>query len=159
MKMKKVAVTFALVLAVTSVTAFTASAYTSPAEAAAGLTGRTLESVTEERLETGKSYGTIANEAGKLDEFKAEMLEMKKTILDKKVADGIITREQADETLAVMKEKIETCDGTGDGLCGQGFGLGFGKQNNKGQGLGRGNGQGRGQGRGICNGLGNGSGL
>ncbi len=168
MKLKKIAITFALVLGVTSITAFAASAYETPAEAAAGLTGRTVESVTEEKLETGKTYGTIANEAGKLDAFKAEMLEMKKTLLQKKVADGVITQAQADEILAALEQNLASCDGSGEGKCGLNSGLGFGRKNGNGrgpgkgtgQGLGRGNGQGmgkgqgRGSGQGLCNGMG-----
>lgn len=159
MKLRKMVLTLVLALGVTSVVAYAASAYGTPAEAAAGLTGRTLESVTEEKVENGKSYGTIADEAGKLDEFKAEMLEMKKALLEKKVADGVLTQEQADEILAAIEENLASCDGTGAGSCGQGFGMGFGRPNRNGQGIGRGNGQGRGQGCGMGNGQGRGLGL
>lgn len=157
MKLSKIILTVTLALGVTSVAAFAASAYGTPAEAAAGLTGRTVESVTEERAETGKTYGTIANEAGKLDEFKAEMLEMKKALLEKKVADGVLTQEKADEILAALEENLASCDGSGSGSCGLRSGLGFG-QNGMGQGLGRGNGQGKGQGMGIGRGQGRGQG-
>jgi hypothetical protein len=43
-----------------SVTVFAASAYSNPAEAVAGLTGRDVDSVIAERRESGESYGTIA---------------------------------------------------------------------------------------------------
>jgi len=62
-----------LTLGAFSVSAMAASAYTTPAEAAAGLTGKTVEEVTAIRQETGKSYGAIAADAGKLEEFAAEM--------------------------------------------------------------------------------------
>ena len=66
-KLTKVITLGAMVFAVaaTSVTAFAVSAYSSPAEAVAGLTGQAVESVVAERAETGKSYGAIASENGK----------------------------------------------------------------------------------------------
>ena len=70
-----------LTVGATSLTAYAASTYNTPAEAVAGLTGKTVESVIAERSETGKTYGTIANEAGKLTEYKAEILEIKKDTL------------------------------------------------------------------------------
>ncbi|MBK5246592.1 MAG: hypothetical protein JJE49_04890, partial [Peptostreptococcaceae bacterium] len=61
----------------TSLTAFAGANFGSSAEVLAGLTGKTVETVVAEKVETGKTYGTLANEAGKLDEFKAEATEMK----------------------------------------------------------------------------------
>lgn len=124
----------------TSLTAFAASKYNTPAEAAAGLTGKTVESVIEEKTETGKTYGTIAKEAGKLTEFKNEILEMKKDILDEKVKNGTITQERADEIITALKENQANCDGTGSARVGQKMGAGFG---------GNGGGMGRGQGKGL----------
>lgn len=135
-------------IGVTSLTAFATSAYSTPAEAVAGLTDRTLDSVITERIETGKTYGTIANEAGVLDEFKAEILEQKKDSLEEKVANGTMTQEEADEIILAMEENQTTCDGTGTARIGRSMGAGFGK--------GRGYGQGRGTGR-RGNGLRNGS--
>lgn len=144
-----------LVLSALSITALAAAAYESPAEAVAGLTGKTLEDVIAEKSETGKTYGQLANDAGVLDEFKAASLEMKKDILAAKVADGQITQEQADELLAAITENQTTCDGTGSAGIGQGVGAGFGSN---GCSLGSGNsyngqnGQG-GNGQGTCSGL------
>ncbi|MDD4296100.1 MAG: DUF2680 domain-containing protein [Ruminiclostridium sp.] len=136
------------------VTAFAASQYTTPAEAVAGLSKREVQSVIEERAQTGKSYGTIANEAGVLDEFKEEMLEMKKDVIAARVADGTMTEEQADAIIARIEENQANCDGTGAD-CGQkGKGLGAGAR------FGQGNGQDRGkQGRGMGNGCGMGNDL
>lgn len=158
---KKFAVIGAIVLAAaaTSLTAFAASAYNSPAEAAAGLTGQTTESVIAQKSETGSTYGAIAAEAGVLDAFKAEMLEMKKDILAEKVAAGTLTQEEADEIIAAIEEHQATCDGSGSGRIGREAGAGFGGMNGSGQGKGQGGaGLGQGKGRGGA-GLGQGSGC
>lgn len=136
-------------VAATSVTAYAASAST-PAEAVAGITSRTEESIVSERQESGKTYGTIAAEAGKLEEFQAEMLELRKENLAAQVAAGTITQERADEILKTIEENQAVCDGTGTARIGQATGARFGSSG-AGQGLGRGNngsGTGRGQGAG-----------
>lgn len=139
--------TMALIIGATSLVALAASAYNTPAEAVAGLTGKSVESIIAEKAETGKTYGTIAKEAGKLEEFKAENLEMKKDILSQKVAAGIMTQEKADEIIAALQENQANCDGTGSAKIGKGQGAGFGKLNGNGQGKGQGQGRaGRGQG-------------
>lgn len=152
-----------LILVAGSVTAFAASQYATPAEAVAGLSGREVQSVIDERAQTGKTYGTIAKEAGLLDKFKAEMLEIKKGTLAERVAAGTMTQEQADAVIARIEENQANCDGTGTGLGRNGTGLGaasgFGKGNGQGRGqngtgLAAGSGQGRGQSsRGTGNGL------
>ena len=148
-KMKKILAVGAVVLAVgaTGVSAFAASIYKTPAEAAAGLTGKTTAQVIEERQDTGKNYGTIAKDAGKLEEFKAEVLQMKKDALEKRVADGTLTRERADEIIKALEENSATCDGTGSAQIGKNYGAGFGRGNG---GRGAGCGQGIGRGQGAC---------
>ena len=74
--------------------AFATSNYTNPAQIVAALTNRSVDSVVDERYQTGKTFGMIADEAGKLIEFKQEMLELKKDELAKCVADGTMTQEQ-----------------------------------------------------------------
>lgn len=114
--LKKIIVTGLLALSVAT-TAFATSAYNNPAEIVAGLTGRSVESVIDERHDT--SFGTIAKEAGKLDEFKAEILELRKDQLAARVADGRLTQEQADKILASIEERQALCDGEGYGYgCG-----------------------------------------
>lgn len=141
-----------LTMAAGSATAFAISKYETPADAVAGLTGREVQSVIDERTQTGKTYGTIANEAGVLDKFKAEMLEMKKKAVAARVAAGTMTQEQANAIIARIEKNQVSCDGTGTGYAQNGSGLGSGA------GFGKGNGQGRGQhGRGLGNGLCNGS--
>ena len=131
-----------------SPTAFGASNYNTPAEAVAGLTGRDVQSVIIER-QTGKTYGTIANEAGVLDEFKIEVLEIKKDILATRVTNGTITQEQADASIKAMEDRQADCDGTGQGGRYMGAGQGNGQgQGGRGMGAGQGNGQGQG-GRGM----------
>lgn len=135
-----------LALAVGSVTAFAASQYSTPAEAIAGLTGREVQSVIGERTQTGKTYGSIANEAGVLDGFRLEMLKMKKDTLAARVADGTMTQEQADAIIARIEANQASCDGSGCGSNDAGSGMGAR--------FGQGSGQARGQGR-----LGMGKGL
>lgn len=134
--LKKIIITGLLALTVAA-TAFAASAYNSPAEIVAGLTGRSVESVIDERHDTGKSFGTIAKEAGKLDEFKTEVLELRKDQLAARVADGRLTQEQADKILASIEERQAFCDGDGYG-CGY-----YGNGNGNGNGDGWRNGSGR----------------
>lgn len=145
------------VIAVSSVTAFAASAYSTPAGAVAGITGRTEESVISEKQESGKTYGTIAAEAGKLEEFQAEMFELRKESLAAQVEAGTITQERADEILKTIEENQATCDGTGTARIGRATGARFGSSG-AGQGLGRGSkGSGTGRGQGVGCGMNNGT--
>ena len=152
-KFKNVAIVMAviLVIGVTSVTAFAASGYTSPAQIIASLTGKSTESIIADKTESGSTYGTIANEAGVLDEFKAQMLEQRKANLSERVTAGTMTQERADEIIAAMEENQANCDGsgTGSGMCsGACTGVGAGMGNGGGN---RGNGQnGSGCGTGEC---------
>lgn len=133
--------------------AFAATAKT-PAEIAAGLTGKTVEELYKERT-AGKTYGTIAKDAGKLDEFKIQMLEQKKAVLDQRVKDGTLTQQQADEIYNAIKNNQATCNGTGNAQLGKKCGAGFGSGAGRGPGMGRG----AGMGNGSCIGIGAGSGL
>jgi hypothetical protein len=152
-KTKKMILIIAVIalLGTVSVGAYAAT-YDTPAEAAAGVTGKTVDQVVAERLETGKTYGTIADEAGKLDAFKDAMIQMKQEILDERVTDGAITQERADDIMAAIEERAAACDGTGpaDGTR-LGAGFGFGRNGSgAGKGAGRGMGYGMGRGQGAC---------
>jgi hypothetical protein len=127
-KMKTLLLTGAAVFLIgaMSITAYATSGYKTPAEAAAGVTGKTVDEVISEKQDTGKTYGEIANEAGKLDEFKNEVLQMKKDAIEQKVANGTLTREQADEIIKALEENSANCDGTGSARIGQKYGAGFG---------------------------------
>lgn len=128
---KKLAVTGAVLAAIaaTSVTALAANGYGSPAEIVAGLTGRSVESVAAEHAQSGNTYGAIAQQAGSLEAFKAQMLELKKEALAARVAAGTMTQERADAILAAMEENQATCDGTCTGGTCEGLGGSFGSQN------------------------------
>lgn len=150
---KLIAVILAAGILGTAGTAFAAT-FKTPAEIAASVTGKTVEAVQEERA-AGKTYGTVASEAGKLDEFKAQMLEQKKAILDQRVKDGKLTQAQADEIYNSIKENQVTCDGTGSAGIGRKSGAGFGKgggmgicQGTAGSGMGNRSGMGGGMGYG-----------
>lgn len=119
-------------------TAYAATVKT-PAEIASELTGKTVEDLYKEHA-SGKTYGTIAGEAGKLEEFKAQMLEQKKAVLDQRVKDGQITQEQADEIYDAIKSKQANCDGSNAAIgkkYGSGFGMGIGMGKGKCAGMGK----------------------
>ena len=127
-----------------------ATGATTPAGIVSALTGKSVEAVTAERA-AGKTYGTIANDAGKLDEFKTENLAAKKALLDQRVTDGTLTQAQADATYKSLETNQATCDGTGSAGIGQRSGAGFGQ--GMGMGAGAGTGQRNGRGRGMNTGI------
>lgn len=146
-KFKKM-MTLGVVCAVSTVgvTAFAATTYGTPAEVLAQLTGKSVESVLEEKHETGKSYGTLAIESGQLEAFKELNLQNKKAQLDEQVSEGIKTKEEAEAILKTIEIKQANCDGTGLGQyerenCMEpekaGTGCGMNKGMRKGQGMGR----------------------
>ena len=135
-KFKKAILIGAVVLGVgaTSSTVLAASIYNNPVEALAGITGKSVENVLVERYETGKSYGEIADEAGKLDEFQKELLEMKKDALAQRVKSGAMSQEEADRMITSMEQNQAYCYGDGYGR-GQGMmGSGYGGMMGRGQG-------------------------
>lgn len=144
---KKLVLSLAVVSVLSTSVVFGVVATKSPAEVTAGLTGKTIEAVAAERA-SGKTYGTIASEAGKLDEFKIENLKNKKALLDQRVKDGSLTQAAADEIYKSIVTNQETCDGTGSAGIGKMNGAGFGQ--GRGQGMGKGSGQGNGAGCGGC---------
>ncbi len=143
-----------IVFAASSVTVSAAGNET-PADIVARLTERDVKDVIQEKLDTGKTYGTIAKEYDKLDEFKEECLKLKEQILKENVKNGLLSQEEADNILAAIKEYQATCDGTGGGgCCGWNKNQGYGN----GCGLGRGCGYGRNRNSGYGNGCGYGRG-
>lgn len=126
--LKKIVVVGAVIftLGTTSIAALAAS-YNTPAEIVAGLTGKSVESVTTQKAETGKTYGALADEYGVLDQFKAQNLEQKKIQLAERVKAGTMTQEQADAIIAAMEDRQANCDGTCSGATGAGMGAGFGR--------------------------------
>ena len=152
---KLVAVIAAVGILGTASAAYAAEVKT-PADIAAGLTGKNVDDVNKDRA-AGKTYGTIANEAGKLEEFKAQMLEQKKALLDQKVKDGTLTQQKADEIYNAIKNNQASCDGTGNAQIGKKYGAGFGSGAGTGSGMGQG--MGRGMGRRAGGGTGAGRGM
>lgn len=151
------AVAATVVVLITAGAVFAAEIKT-PADIASQITGKSVESLNTERA-SGKTYGAIAAESDKLDEFKSQMLEQKKAILDQRVTEGNLTSEKADEIYNAIKENMASCDGSGSvgsgkksGSCfGNGAGCGVGRQDG-GMGMGRGN-KGKGMGFGRKQGL------
>lgn len=125
-KLKKLFIVGAVVLTISAVSfsALAVSGYGSPTDILAGLTGQTSESITAEKVETGVTYGSIASDYGVLDEFKAQLLDLRKAALAERVAAGTMTQEQADLRIANMEANQAVCDGTGIG--GSGYGAGNG---------------------------------
>jgi hypothetical protein len=143
-KIRTLALAVAVVSTLSSGIVFAAVTTKTPAVITSELTGKTAAQVIEEKA-SGKTYGSIAQEAGKLEEFKTESLASKKQILDQRVAEGTLTQEKADEIYNALKTNQENCDGSGGGSIGKMNGVGFGQ----GQGMGKGSGQGNGMGQGA----------
>ncbi len=140
---KLVGVTLVLVVVLGAGAAAYAASGNTPAEIVAELTEQPLESVMEQRGE-GATYGALAMQADVWEEFQQRMLELRKEILDQRVAAGQLTQEEADQIYQGLQENLATCPGTGAGGAG---GAGLGKQFGVGFGCG-GNAQGAGLGRG-----------
>ena len=121
--------------------AFAAVGSQTPAEILAGLTGKTAIVVQGERA-VGQTYGSMAEEAGKLNEFKAGTLESKKAWLGEQVDAGKMTQEEADKIYNDIKEAQLTCDGDGSAQIGKENGANFGGGMGSGTGLKDGSGAG-----------------
>lgn len=146
---KKLAAVLVAVGVLGSAGAAYAATVRTPAEIVSELTGKTVEQINNERA-AGETYGAIAEDEGKLEEFKAQMLEQKKAILDQRVKDGSLTQQQADEIYNTMKNNMANCDGTGSSQCGRGKGFGMGAGRGQGMSNGKGLGSGMGRGAGGC---------
>jgi len=73
----------------------------------ASLTGLSSDEIALERAD-GKSVADIAEAEGvELDDVVAKALAARKVILDERVADGTLSREDADAVLARMTDRIE----------------------------------------------------
>lgn len=138
--MKKITSIIAIVGLISLSGAAFAAELQSPGQIAAELTGKTTAEVATERA-AGKTYGAIADDAGKLEEFQKQMLEQKKAILQQRVKDGVMTQAQADALIEAIEKNQAACDGTGSKQLGRGTGAGFGMGMGRGAG-GAGNGLG-----------------
>ena len=141
-----------LALVAMSITAFAVTTNLTPAELLAELTGGTVDSVRAEKIESGITYGGVANQAGVLEQFKTRMLELKKSKIEERVAEGTMTQEEANTILEAIEEHQEACDGTGTSQnLGKEFNLGFGGFSGNRNGSGEGTGMGQGMKSGIGN--------
>ncbi|AHM57391.1 hypothetical protein EAL2_c21100 [Peptoclostridium acidaminophilum DSM 3953] len=129
-----------------------------PAQIYSEVTGKTVEQAYTDRQTSGESYGKLAQDAGKYEEFKSQMMESKKAVLEERVSSGQMTQEQAD----ALMERMENCEGDSQGL-GRAAGAGFGRGSMQGKGNGErlkdGSGQGLRNGSGFGQGNGNGQGI
>lgn len=116
--MKKKALLLGLAVCIlggSSLSVYAQTKVQAPVQVLSDLTGKTVESLIQEKVETGKTYGTIASEAGQLEAFKEARLEAMKEHLEQQVQNGILTEEQAQQRINRMKENQASCDGTGSG--------------------------------------------
>lgn len=144
---KIVGVTLASLMVVSlGVASFAKASYTTPQKALSALTGKSEEEILSQKVDSRKSYRTIAEEAGVLDEYRKECLEIRKEQLEKSVAEGYLTREEADAMIKLYEENQTICDGGFYGAGGNGAGCGYGygaTSTNRGYGMGSGMGCGR----------------
>lgn len=109
-----------LALVLGGATSVVAATYKSPAEIYAELKGLTVEEAYSERAVTRNTFGQLAEEAGILDEYKSEVLENRKSLLQESVTNGEITQEQADAIIERVELNQAYCDGPGS------YGYGYG---------------------------------
>lgn len=146
MKRSKILLLSAAVLLVCgafAIPAFAEATYQTPAQAAAGVTGMSLEEVQQERAETGKTYGEIAAENDRLDEFREAKLSMQEESVS-----------SSSSTVSSIGNGNGVCDGScnGTGIC-DGSCISAGNGNNNGVC----DGSGTGNGNGMCDGTGSGN--
>ena len=125
---------------------FASNQFDAKAEAIAKLTNKTVETIIEQKNTLNMTFGELAKENGVLDQFKKVNLEQKEEILNEKVNQGIITKEESENILNQIKENQENCDGNGSNSQNLGLDLGLGNGNDSGNGSGCGNGSGNGAG-------------
>ena len=152
MKRSKILLLSAAVLLVCgafAIPAFAGATYQTPAQAAAGVTGMSLEDVQQERAETGKTYGEIAAENDRLDEFREAKLSMQEESVS-----------SSSSTVSSIGNGNGVCDGSCIGAGnGNGNGVCDGSCNSTGICDGTCTGTGNGSDNGVCNGSCNGTGI
>ena len=154
-----------VMLVVVAVAGVVFAAVQTPSQILAGLTGKSETDLQAARA-AGSSYGSIAAEAGVLDEFQAQRLEALKTQLAERVTAGTLDQASADSIYDRMEDRVANCDGTGvpagqaarngrGSMTGSASGNGLAAGTCDGTGIaagggGRGNGRGTGTGTGVC---------
>ena len=160
-----------LVCCAFAIPAFAEASYQTPAQAAAGVTGMTLEEVQEERAETGKTYGEIAAENDRLAEFQEARQSMREEAADTEPA-AVSSTGNGNGACDGSCNSTGVCDGSclgagngyGNGVCdgscnstGVCDGSCLGAGNGNGTGVCDGTGAGNGNGNGVCDGTGSGN--
>lgn len=144
--MKKLSKVFMIGLLSTMLIGMVAYA-ASPSEIYSELAGVTEEEAIQQRQE-GKTYGELAQEADVYEAFVEKMHEEKVALIEERVEEGLMTREDADAFITALKENIGNCDPSNPQRLGRQYNLRQGNGNGRGNGLcggNRGNGYGRGQ--------------
>ena len=95
-------ITFSSMSAMAATNFNNSSTCSSPVCALSQVTGKTQDDI-HGAQNNGKSNEQIASEAGKLTQYRQQMLDFKKEILAKLVNTGAITQKQADAVLAALK--------------------------------------------------------
>ena len=146
-----------LVCCAFAIPAFAEASYQTPAQAAAGVTGMTLEEVQEERAETGKTYGEIAAENDRLAEFQEARQSMREEAADTEPA-AVSSTGNGNGACDGSCNSTGVCDGSCLGA-GNGYGNGAcdGSCNSTGVCDGSCLGAGNGNGNGVCDGTGSGN--
>ncbi|WAM33972.1 hypothetical protein [Caldicellulosiruptor morganii] len=112
----------------------------------AKLTGLTVDEVVALRSQGQTFYQIALSKGVTAEKFKDAVYQEKAALVDQKVKDGIITKEQADSIKAQMKSRIGSCNGQGYTNRPQtGYGI-FGGKNGQKQDIGQGRGFGNGRG-------------
>ncbi len=108
--MKKVLLVVAVMV---MVMAFGATSYASvsqrPIDVVAKLTGLSVDEVQE--LRNFSRFSEIVTEAGVLEAFKTEMLDVRRAMVNHGLTNGRLTQEQADKIMDAFLSKIDNCDG------------------------------------------------
>lgn len=94
----------ALGVGVTSLTVFAATKYDSPREALSAITGKSMEEIHQLRYEEGLSDVELFETDEQYEEFKNEVLELRKERIQNRVEDGRLSQERANEMINEMEE-------------------------------------------------------
>ena len=121
--MKKTLLLMAVAILVVATMALSfADAGFSPASIFGNLVGVTEEEAYQMRVDTGKTFGQLAEEKGVYDKYLEASKEAKIAYVNQLVAEGKLTQAEADQII----NNINTCDGTQQNLNQGVFGRGQG---------------------------------
>ncbi len=107
-----------LVVGITTVSALT---YQSRAEKLAELTNQSVHDIIHDLYENNKTCRDIASENGVLEEYRDYNYEVKKNIIQEKVDNGYLTKEEGAEILQQIEEHHINCNYSKNNRCGDGY--------------------------------------